>query len=88
MHHKFTISALAALTVIASASVQGQEQSQTEESRRGVGDTSIFAPLILSPAPNAYRDASGAPGPAYWQNRADYTLQATLDTTQGHSLAP
>jgi Peptidase family M1 domain len=45
----------------------------------GVGDTSIFAPLQL-PTPNAFRLGSGAPGPDYWQNRADYDLHATLDT--------
>jgi hypothetical protein len=33
------------------------------------------------PGPNRYRDASGAPGPDYWQQRADYTIAATLDTT-------
>ncbi|MFL5582753.1 MAG: M1 family metallopeptidase, partial [Gemmatimonadaceae bacterium] len=52
----------------------------TEPQRRGVGDTSVFAPLPL-PAPNGVRDASGAPGPRYWQNRADYDIKATLDTT-------
>ncbi|HVA57101.1 MAG: M1 family metallopeptidase [Gemmatimonadaceae bacterium] len=46
----------------------------------GVGDTSIFAPLAL-PTPNAFRLGSGAPGPDYWQNRADYDIHATLDTT-------
>lgn len=46
---------------------------------RAVGDTSIFAPLVL-PTPNEMRSASGAPGARYWQNRADYTLKATLDT--------
>ena len=30
--------------------------------------------------PNAYRSAAGAPGPEYWQQRADYTIAATLDT--------
>ncbi|HXC25304.1 MAG TPA: hypothetical protein VNU46_05260, partial [Gemmatimonadaceae bacterium] len=43
-------------------------------------DSSIFAPLTLPPAPSAIRLADGAPGPKYWQNRADYDLQATLDT--------
>ena len=47
---------------------------------RAVTDTSIFAPLVL-PAPNAYRTGSGAPGAQYWQNRADYSIRATLDTT-------
>jgi hypothetical protein len=47
--------------------------------RIGVGDTSMFAPLTLR-APNEFRAASGAPGPRYWQNRADYDIKATLDT--------
>lgn len=29
--------------------------------------------------PNSYRSASGAPGPAYWQQRADYNINAELD---------
>lgn len=30
--------------------------------------------------PNRYRSSNGAPGPDYWQQRADYTITATLDT--------
>jgi hypothetical protein len=33
----------------------------------------------LLPTPGAIRTASGAPGNAYWQQRADYKLRATLD---------
>jgi hypothetical protein len=33
------------------------------------------------PGPNRYRSASGVPGPEYWQQRADYKITATLDTT-------
>ncbi|CAN7703401.1 M1 family metallopeptidase [Pseudoduganella sp. LjRoot289] len=33
----------------------------------------------LLPTATPYRTASGAPGHAYWQQRADYTLRATLD---------
>ena len=33
----------------------------------------------LLPTPGAVRTASGAPGHAYWQQRADYTIRATLD---------
>jgi hypothetical protein len=31
------------------------------------------------PTPNEQRTASGAPGPAYWQQRADYQIDVTLD---------
>ena len=31
------------------------------------------------PTGNAMRNAAGAPGHAYWQQRADYTIRATLD---------
>ena len=41
-----------------------------------------FDPLFYPSAGNEYRSASGEPGPAYWQNRADYKITATLDTTQ------
>src|SRR5690625_6781369 len=30
---------------------------------------------------NEYRSASGKPGPKYWQNYADYVIEATLDTS-------
>ena len=39
----------------------------------------MFAPLNL-PTGNMYRSGSGAPGPKYWQQRADYDLHGTLDT--------
>ena len=35
-------------------------------------------PLALDPAPSQLRLANGAPGPKYWQNRADYQIRATL----------
>jgi hypothetical protein len=44
-----------------------------------VSDTSPFRALPL-PAPNRVRGPSGAPGPDYWQQRADYVIRATLDT--------
>lgn len=33
----------------------------------------------LLPTPNEYRSGSGAPGPKYWQQRADYVINAELD---------
>ncbi len=40
-----------------------------------------FAPLTLPTQPNVYRSGTGAPGPNYWQNEADYSITATLDPT-------
>lgn len=33
----------------------------------------------ILPTPNEYRTASGAPGAKYWQQRADYEIDVTLD---------
>ena len=42
--------------------------------------TDKFAQLeTMLPTPNSYRTASGAPGPDYWQQRADYDIKVTLD---------
>ncbi len=53
--------------------------AQLAANRAGVPDTSPFRPLVL-PTPNQYRTGSGMPGPAYWQQRADYDIRASLDT--------
>ncbi|XCF07455.1 M1 family metallopeptidase [Tamlana crocina] len=41
-----------------------------------------FEPIdrLIAP-PNTYRTASGAPGKAYWQQRADYHIKVTLNET-------
>ena len=48
--------------------------------RAPVADTGVFSPVAL-PTPNLMRSAGGEPGPRYWQQRVDYTIKATLDTT-------
>jgi hypothetical protein len=50
-------------------------QAQTTNS-----GTDKFAQLeTMLPSPNNYRTASGAPGPNYWQQRADYNIKVRLD---------
>ena len=46
----------------------------------GPNPETVFHRLEL-PTPNTVRTGSGAPGPGYWQQRADYVIRATLDTT-------
>ena len=81
---KLSLLAVSALVVAAaplSAQVAGQQAppARPRFDNTGVSDTSMFAPFTL-PTPNQYRAGSGAPGPKYWQNRADYDLKASLDT--------
>jgi hypothetical protein len=42
----------------------------------------VFTPLFYPDKGNEYRNAGGAPGAKYWQNRADYKLNVTLDTAK------
>jgi outer membrane lipoprotein-sorting protein len=41
-----------------------------------------FSPLFYPASGNEYRHASGTPGTKYWQNRADYKITVSLDTTR------
>jgi len=45
----------------------------------------VFGPLFYPEKGNQFRSAAGAPGAKYWQNRADYKLNVTLDTAK-HSV--
>ena len=54
--------------------------TQAPALRAPVADTGAFAPLNL-PDPNELRRPNGAPGSAYWQQKVDYSIAATLDTT-------
>jgi hypothetical protein len=38
----------------------------------------LFTPEFHLPAGNMFRSAKGVPGPAYWQNSANYRIHATL----------
>jgi hypothetical protein len=42
----------------------------------------LFAQNFYTKNGNEFRSANGAPGSKYWQNRADYRLQATIDTVE------
>ncbi len=39
----------------------------------------LFNPLFYTQYGNEYRAGNGEPGPAYWQNRADYRIDAKFD---------
>jgi hypothetical protein len=50
------------------------------QSKSSYDPAETFAPGFYTKKSSTSRSANGAPGHAYWQNRADYTLQATIDT--------
>ncbi len=47
--------------------------------------TEAFDPFFYTQNGNPYRSASGQPGPAYWQNTADYKISARLNE-QAHEI--
>ena len=51
----------------------------TTTARSEFSPQQTFAPFIYPQPVNAFRSASGVPGPLFWQNRADYEIAATLD---------
>src|SRR5258708_2022861 len=54
-----------------------------EQINSGVYDPqALFAPGFYGDVHLPTREANGAPSSAYWQNRADYTLSAILDTAK------
>jgi hypothetical protein len=67
---------LLALLCVVSMAGGAQDIRSTSGSNHGNKFEQIDAIL---PTPNEYRTASGAPGPKYWQQRADYDITCELD---------
>ncbi|TWO33200.1 M1 family metallopeptidase [Seonamhaeicola sediminis] len=65
--------------ILVSASVFAQEQ-KAEQVKNGHINNNKFKQLYDEfSTPNMYRAASGAPGPAYYQQQADYKMDIVLD---------
>lgn len=59
---------------------QTTEKEVTKEKQKGKYDENKFSQLYdLFATPNMFRTASGAPGPAYYQQQADYKMKINLD---------
>ncbi|MHC4449497.1 MAG: M1 family metallopeptidase [Planctomycetota bacterium] len=72
------------LALILAAPLLAHDQHAEEE--KG-GHNDAFRQLgTMLPTPNRVRTASGAPGPDYWQQRADYVIHVSIDA-QTHRLA-
>lgn len=56
------------------------QESKKVQKEQGHYDTNKFSQMYdLLATPNMFRTASGAPGPAYYQQQADYKMDITLD---------
>ncbi len=67
------------LSVLASLCATAQEKPATPR-EPGHGDNNKFSQMYdLLATPNMFRTASGAPGPAYYQQQADYKIDVELD---------
>ena len=75
---KYLLSAV----LVACISVVSAQETQEEQPEREPGhiNQSKFRQMYQEMAtPNTYRSASGAPGPDYYQQQADYKMNITLD---------
>ncbi|HLO39680.1 MAG TPA: M1 family metallopeptidase [Phycisphaerales bacterium] len=61
---------------------QRQPDSDSFRKPSSADPAGVFYELSL-PAPSPIRTAAGKPGPAYWQQRADYDINVTLDDDAG-----
>ena len=61
---------------------QGQTPVTPADTASSFRPAEIFAPVFYTSSGNAQHAANGEPGPAYWQNRSDYQINASLDTVQ------
>ena len=61
-------------------SISFSQQQSKVESLYNPKET--FAQNFYTTNGNEFRSADGAPGARYWQNRADYNLQANIDTVK------
>lgn len=74
MHKLFSKAVLFAASLLVFQTATAQETPKSK-----YNPEEAFGPLFYTQNGNLYRSASGAPGPKYWQNRADYNISATLN---------
>jgi hypothetical protein len=73
---------LVLLSIFTGSFVKAQSERPEHANRIGYHPQENFAQSFYKDRSNTFRSASGAPGPEYWQNRADYTIKARLDTVK------
>src|SRR5580658_1126553 len=70
------------ILILCTTAVFSQAPTPSADNKPVYDPQQVFDPQFLNAPGNEYRSGSGAPGPMYWQNRSDYTISCTLDTTK------
>ncbi|MFW8591221.1 M1 family aminopeptidase [Glaciecola sp. 2405UD65-10] len=74
------------LASILLAALSGVSHAQINQTKGSFEDKFRQLDEVL-PTPNVYRNAAGAPGHQYWQQKVDYKIDATLDEAKRHISA-
>jgi len=83
MKLKFTCALLLALIVISAHAQRRRRRpaSTNDTISSNYVPSELFSPMFYSEKGTEFHSANGAPGPKYWQNHVDYSLNAAIDTT-------
>jgi len=71
-----------ALSLLLCIGVCAANAQNTDTAKSKYDQHKAFPAMFYPPNGNLLRGASGAPGPKYWQNHADYKLNVILDTAK------
>lgn len=69
------------------AGILNAQQPAATQTQSKYDPHALFSPLFYTQNGNDYRAATGEPGPAYWQNKVDYQINAKLDDTKNEVSA-
>lgn len=70
------------LSVLALGAFAQKRKLNPNDTSSNYNPAEAFSPMFYTEKGNDFHSANGAPGPRYWQNRADYNLKVTLDTVK------
>src|ERR1700742_1408913 len=80
MYRSFVLFAALTLAVLVKTQAQTNAGLPEQVTAPAYDPAALFAPGFYGDLHLATRSANGSPSSAYWQNRADYTLNVKLDT--------
>jgi hypothetical protein len=77
---KLKLTGFGLLALLAVSAQAQQRKINPNDTTSNYNPTEAFSPQFYTDKGNDFHSANGNPGPRYWQNRANYTLNVKLDT--------